>query len=63
MNFGLYFFSVKLNASAKTSLPSASVLSTSIVFPEKDNDAYRLDKQLDQKRIKIREAARADQTN
>ena len=33
MNFGLNFFSVKVNASAKTNRPSASVFNTSIVLP------------------------------
>ena len=33
INFGLNFFSVKVNASAKTNLPSASVFNTSIVLP------------------------------
>ncbi|SVD75922.1 uncharacterized protein METZ01_LOCUS428776, partial [marine metagenome] len=33
------------------------------LFPEKDNDAYKLDNQFDQKRIKIREASCTRQTN
>ena len=33
INLGLNFFSVKVKASAKTSLPSASVFKISIVFP------------------------------
>ena len=33
INFGLNFFSVKVKASANTSLPSASVFKTSIVLP------------------------------
>ena len=32
INLGLNFFSVKVKASAKTNLPSASVFKTSIVF-------------------------------
>ena len=33
INLGLNFFSVKVKASAKTNLPSASVFNTSIVLP------------------------------
>ena len=33
INLGLYFFSVNVNASANTNLPSASVFKISIVFP------------------------------
>ena len=33
INLGLYFFSVKVRASAKTNRPSASVFNISIVFP------------------------------
>ena len=33
INFGLNFFSVKVNASAKTKRPSASVFNISIVLP------------------------------